>query len=412
MRTSMVPLKIIIVLVSMLFLFPEIIISQRKACQLLNDGEFLWLSINDQLNKYNKNTGELLTYNAPGGSLGKDKSGKIWIMKKYGEIYTFDGQNATPYTIKGLNRKEKHSWGNNSFLVGKNNGKWMGLLFETNNAFLIQFDDLGFNKWNFNTVGSSVSILSMLEDKEGITWFSGYNEISPPWRWTFGRFTKTGGIITYKELQWLSITAIDEDSEGNLWMSTNYNQNLLLIKFDHQHFSYIKDSGPGNHYSLVIDTYNHKWLGNIDGTLTRYDGKQFTTYSHPELTQTIRDLVPDENGYIWILADNKLFCYNPSIDNIQKIDFLLSGEEYFTTNSEHKIYPNPSTHQITITGENILQVKAYDMSGQFLGKHIENFGKKSVTIELSTLGITTKGYYVLCIEENTSIYHHKIQVKK
>ena len=45
MRTSMVPLKIIIVLVSMLFLFPEIIISQRKACQLLNDGEFLWLSI-------------------------------------------------------------------------------------------------------------------------------------------------------------------------------------------------------------------------------------------------------------------------------------------------------------------------------------------------------------------------------
>ena len=58
MRTSMVPLKIIIVLVSMLFLFPEIIISQRKACQLLNDGEFLWLSINDQLNKYNKNTGE------------------------------------------------------------------------------------------------------------------------------------------------------------------------------------------------------------------------------------------------------------------------------------------------------------------------------------------------------------------
>ena len=79
---------------------------------------------------------------------------------------------------------------------------------------------------------------------------------------------------------------------------------------------------------------------------------------------------------------------------------------------EHKIYPNPSTHQITITGENILQVKAYDMSGQFLGKHIENFGKKSVTIELSTLGITTKGYYVLCIEENTSIYHHKIQVKK
>ncbi len=153
-------------------------------------------------------------------------------------------------------------------------------------------------------------------------------------------------------------------------------------------------------------------MGNIDGTLTRYDGKQFTTYSHPELTQTIRDLVPDENGYIWILADNKLFCYNPSIDNIQKIDFLLSGEEYFTTNSEHKIYPNPSTHQITITGENILQVKAYDMSGQFLGKHIENFGKKSVTIELSTLGITTKGYYVLCIEENTSIYHHKIQVKK
>lgn len=249
MRTSMVPLKIIIVLVSMLFLFPEIIISQRKACQLLNDGEFLWLSINDQLNKYNKNTGELLTYNAPGGSLGKDKSGKIWIMKKYGEIYTFDGQNATPYTIKGLNRKEKHSWVNNSFLVGKNNGKWMGLLFETNNAFLIQFDDLGFNKWNFNTVGSSVSILSMLEDKEGITWFSGYNEISPPWRWTFGRFTKTGGIITYKELQWLSITAIDEDSEGNLWMSTNYNQNLLLIKFDRQHFSYIKDSGPGNHYS-------------------------------------------------------------------------------------------------------------------------------------------------------------------
>ena len=119
-----------------------------------------------------------------------------------------------------------------------------------------------------------------------------------------------------------------------------------------------------------------------------------------------------ENGYIWILADNKLFCYNPSIDNIQKIDFLLLGEEYFTTNSEHKIYPNPSTHQITITGENILQVKAYDMSGQFLGKHIENFGKKSVTIELSTLGITTKGYYVLCIEENTSIYHHKIQVKK
>lgn len=52
------------------------------------------------------------------------------------------------------------------------------------------------------------------------------------------------------------------------------------------------------------------------------------------------------------------------------------------------------------------------MSGQFLGKHSENFEKKSVTIELSTLGITTKGYYVLCIEENTSIYHHKIQVKK
>ena len=197
MKILKVPPKIVIFL--MILLFPGIIISQRKACLLLNDGEFLWLSINDQLNKYNKNTGELLTYNAPGGFLGKDKFGKIWIMKKYGEIYTFDGQNATPYTIKGYNWEEKHSWVNNSFLVGKNNGKWMGLLFEINNAFLIQFDDLGFNKWNFNTVGSSVSILSMLEDKKGITWFSGYNEISPPWRWTFGRFTKTGGIITYKE---------------------------------------------------------------------------------------------------------------------------------------------------------------------------------------------------------------------
>lgn len=123
-----------------------------------------------------------------------------------------------------------------------------------------------------------------------------------------------------------SVTALDVDSKGNIWMGVSKAlEGSGLVKFDGQSFT-IYNTGnstlPTNYFSaLVIDENDNIWAGTYNMGLIKFDGKTTTLYKFDGKTAKtytsntaapekkslkdisepqIQTLSIDPNGYLWI----------------------------------------------------------------------------------------------------------------
>ena len=111
-------------------------------------------------------------------------------------------------------------------------------------------------------------------------------------------------FITFGKLQGLkhgNISGILQDSNGNLWLST---EGGGVSKYDGSFFSHLTEKeGLCNNtvFSLLEDKRRNLWFGTRNG-LAKYDGISFTTFTELEglSSSTILTMLEDKNGFLWI----------------------------------------------------------------------------------------------------------------
>ena len=97
------------------------------------------------------------------------------------------------------------------------------------------------------------------------------------------------------------IMNIEEDSRGNLWLSTWPHGVCMYNGQTFMHFN--EDNGLVNNYVWAIheDSKGRIWFGTDGGGLSIYDGNSFLSFTEesnlPDLV--IRDIISDEDGNVW-----------------------------------------------------------------------------------------------------------------
>ena len=98
-----------------------------------------------------------------------------------------------------------------------------------------------------------------------------------------------------------SVSAVTEDNQGNIWLSTTIGG---VSKYDGEtltHFSQKEGLSASNIWSSLCDSRGNLWFGTNGGGVTKYDGDHFihfTTengFSH----HTVNAICEDQHGFLW-----------------------------------------------------------------------------------------------------------------
>lgn len=161
----------------------------------------------------------------------------------------------------------------------------------------------------------------------------------------------TGTFIHYKHnpqdkksLSHNKVSVILEDSRNNLWIGTE-DGGLNLFNEKKQTFSHFRHN-PKNQNTisnddiraLFEDSKGRFWVGTEDGGLNQfiYDKQIFTNYRMEDglPSNSIHDILEDENRYLWISTINGIVRCKPGEDEYQTFDVedgLQSNQFHYTS---------------------------------------------------------------------------------
>jgi signal transduction histidine kinase/streptogramin lyase len=182
------------------------------------------------------------------------------------------------------------------------------------------------------------SVVSLCQDSEGRIWLAGrdgspvravnssnqFFEVPQGWngggvmvihpRSAGGIWLGTlGDLLSKRPEEWYSFhpellcersTALEEDSVGDLWIST-INKGLVVRRASDGHFDWIPTTdGLIEPRALAMDSRGRMWVGTEQGRLLYQEKDRFVSVPLPgaEAGQTIRFIVRDETGSLWIGA--------------------------------------------------------------------------------------------------------------
>ncbi len=223
------------------------------------------------------------------------------------------------------------------------------------------------------------------------------------------------------------LQAITESKDGRIWFGSN---SLGLIVYDPKDGSFKnfqkeqgKENWLNNNYVRCIleDRNGILWLGTYGGGMYRFDPntEQFRHYGIKDglLDELIEDLELDQNGYIWIAANDELYRFDPMNetfvnfgpdDGLPKTKFIslspagsVSGQMYLATEQGYVAF-NPDSIRIDTTQPNtaIVKMSRY-RSDRADGKPIE---EKGISLK-EQIFLTDKDYIVTF--EFAAITFHK-----
>lgn len=119
------------------------------------------------------------------------------------------------------------------------------------------------------------------------------------------------------------ITGIHQTEDGYLWIATLDG----LARFDGVRFTiFNKTNTPDIHNNrftaLYPDRQGHLWLGTEVGTVTRYTGERFITYTaaHGLPRSLVTGFTGDEAGHVWVLSDGTIRQWKPSRERFVEVD--------------------------------------------------------------------------------------------
>jgi ligand-binding sensor domain-containing protein len=304
---------------------------ENVGCQLLDKDGNLWFSISGE-GAYCYDGKSFINFTAKDGlcnnnvcSIIEDRAGNILLGTSSG-ICKYDGIKFTKYPVPD-------TLSITCMLEDKDGNLWFGAMgngiYRYNGKTLDNF--LNSNKEEYNLGSNNQLILDILQDKNGILWFSSWNG-GGVWRYdgkiftnflppkdyylsnedgrtitnsvkgTFGNFpakniySESLGSITDD-----MIFSISEDKAGNLWFATRRHG---ACRYDGKSFSsFSENEGFVNYgvYSILEDKKGNMWFSTEKNGVYCYDGKTFTNYATANglVNNSVFSILEDKDGNLW-----------------------------------------------------------------------------------------------------------------
>ncbi|UZO81331.1 hypothetical protein NBT05_02380 [Aquimarina sp. ERC-38] len=229
-------------------------------------------------------------------SILEDKNGDIWFGTDYG-ISRFDGKSISciPSSVSQVF----------SMLEGKNGKLWFGT-----NRGVYCYDGIAFTSFlsTPNPYGLNLSTVNrMLEDKNGNIWFTTKME---------GVCMYDGkSVISYKPNDETYFWGLLEDHSGNIWVG---GRNKGVWRYDGRTFVNILQNGKFDSYlafDIIQDKTGNIWFGTeainpsqrkTEGGVWVYNGKNFKNFSKKDglSHNAVFSILEDKVGNLWMGTRN------------------------------------------------------------------------------------------------------------
>jgi ligand-binding sensor domain-containing protein len=274
-----------------------------------------------------------------------DKDGNIWFSIKGEGAYRYDGISFTNFTMRnGLCNNDVNA------IIQDRTGN---ILLGTNNG-ICKYDGKTLTKY---PIPDTLSIICMLEDKDGNIWFGAKNKGI----YRYDGRSLTTILYTYKhvkfgEKQEKYISDIIQDKSGNIWFSS-WNRGgvwrydgTILTQFlpSADYYEYFEDERSNARLttytrythspkyitddmisSITEDKAGNIWFATRRHGLCRYDGNMFTSFGNNEgfLSEGAHTVFEDTKGTLWFTTENDgIWCYDgKTFKNYNKADGLINN---------------------------------------------------------------------------------------
>jgi ligand-binding sensor domain-containing protein len=306
---------------------------------------YVWISTQGGLVRYDKTTGEKTYFNTANISLPENNllslycnsNGDIWVGCKYYGIGKYDGEKCTTYNMSNSGLPSDQY--NTQIKTDKDGNVWI-ISF----CWMAKFDGVNWKTWKTGRDSSSWPLITGFDiDNNGVVWLSStdgfgkiendeYTIISAIGQGLIG----SGGCVKVDNNQnvWFvngskglckydgstftsyntsnsclptnSIASIAFDSQNNMWLGTSTG----LVKFNNNECSSFNAPKPDNSlFRIKADKNDTIWCGTISGNLLCFDGTKFTTIelsNAPLKDNYIWDILIDDDNSAWVATKKNL----------------------------------------------------------------------------------------------------------
>jgi len=283
--------------------------SKEKNINTLFSGKnYIWLSANNELIKYNKETDiyEIIDYSSIISSeiitaIYEDLNEVIWIGCQSGKIFKYSTINKSFYNVN-LNT-DMHP-GAINYIDGVSHNVYIGSV----NGFFIH------NSLNNSTLHYTTNdglphnyINHIFIDINGRIYLA-----TPTNYLTYIENDSIFNSIISQNNDVLRINSINQDLSGNIWIAT-YGQGVYMVN-SNNFKNFTSENGLMSDfcYSISIDEINTVWIGHrqglssISGNVIKQYGKNKNLYSEFNLNTTVNC----KNGFLWWGTTNGLLKYD------------------------------------------------------------------------------------------------------
>lgn len=227
-----------------------------------------------------------------------ENESKVWLATNVGVLLFENGKFTNVYDLVGKKRNIVNTVffdHNKNLWVGDGNG--LSLLSQKSGSysFLLYDKSRGFR---------ANSITSINEDKEGKLWIGTYGD---------GLYVYDGknfNRIDYNlELYKQSVLDIYFDNHNNVWLST-LSHGVAEYNIETKSFTWLTENEglSNNHVRCAIqDRWGNYWFGTSGGGVCNYFGKQFTTYDKSSglAGNFIYSVFRDSKNRLWVGTSDK-----------------------------------------------------------------------------------------------------------
>lgn len=229
----------------------------------------------------------------------QDSKGHLWFGTNVYDLMHYDGK-----TLKYITKKEGFSGGRVTGIVEDDTGH----IWIASASGLNKYDGKAFEIFDEEDGLSNSEIWSLIIDTKGIFWI-GHNEGLS--RYDGSQFTnisvpkppveEPSTVYAYDR-----ITAIAEDSQGNLWLGTD---GYGISKYNGRSFTHYTTHEGLSHNAiteLMVDSKGLLWIGTYWGGLSQFDGEKFINFTQDKEIDGVEvsGFFEDTNGDIWLATEN------------------------------------------------------------------------------------------------------------
>lgn len=284
---------------------------------LLIDGDYLWIGTSDGVIRYNKKSDGQVVYTTKDGlrsqsilSIARDRDGIKWFGTNGGGLTSYDGKRWKSYDSKdGL--VDEYVW---SIAFEPDGTMWVGTWYGVNK--IRKVDEKPWGRYTLEVLANEWVYVTMI-DKEGTKWFG-----------------TEGGVNSFDGKVWRTWTHKDGLGADKGLIEKELGKPVDLLPSGKRHMGHetrADQYNPDYVVSGVIDHKGDKWFGTWGAGLSRFDGKNWKTYTMSDGLpgNMIHSLKFDQKGNLWIGTNGGVSRFDgKGFKNYKMEDGLFSNTVY------------------------------------------------------------------------------------